>query len=184
MSGPNLGSLITTDEQRDAIHVAVCPVIAGEIVAPGDRVGFIDAVKFTIGHTQNTIGIVDPFLKNMVYPGEKCWMILYPNTITGLRHQWAHPAFKEQEYTVVDVQESEKWLRHWAATKGIEYGQLLHDITTSQYDGERYITAQGVDMHGYEGPGTEEEFWRHAEAVTGTEISEEQRSKTHFSCSC
>jgi hypothetical protein len=38
---PKLGRLIGGDNvQRDAVHIAVAPVIAGETLKPGTRIGF------------------------------------------------------------------------------------------------------------------------------------------------
>ncbi len=98
-----LGRLIGTQSQRDAIHIAVAPVFAGERLEPGERIGFVDprfqervrSVKRDF-HIK-PIGIVDPFLSHPVEEGEWFYMLLYPNTITSLRHEWSHPAFNEGE---------------------------------------------------------------------------------------
>jgi hypothetical protein len=44
------------------------------------------------------IGIVDPFLDQPVRPGEEFWVFVYPNTITGMRHYWQHPAFANPHF--------------------------------------------------------------------------------------
>jgi hypothetical protein len=97
MSGPNLGQLITDgDRRRDAIHIAVAPVTAAEALKPGQHVGFAPAGQTeAVGpvDAHRYIGIVDPFLKDLVHPGQRFWLFLYPNTVTSLRHVWTHPAF-------------------------------------------------------------------------------------------
>ena len=92
MEAPNLGHLITNDmARRDAIHVAVAPVTAGQRLQPGQHVGLDADRRATSGYPR--IGIVDPFLIDDVEEGQEFWLCLYPNTITGLRHVWTHPAF-------------------------------------------------------------------------------------------
>lgn len=95
MNQPQLGQLIENGERRrDAIHIAVAPVTATVRLQPGDHVGLIEeGNKELAGPCEQTIGIVDPFLQTAVEPGERFWLFLYPNTVTGMRHVWSHPAF-------------------------------------------------------------------------------------------
>lgn len=88
----------TPDEaaRRDAIHFAVIPVFAMELLKPGEHVGIVDSNEkgfFVASGAKELIGIVDPFIKRNVEVWEKVWLMLYPNTITNLWHTWTHPAF-------------------------------------------------------------------------------------------
>jgi hypothetical protein len=90
-----LGSLITDGERRrDAIHICVAPVTAACYLEPGHHVGFVEPGNTElVGPCRETIGIVDPYLREAVEPGQRFWLCLYPYTITSLRHAWTHNAF-------------------------------------------------------------------------------------------
>lgn len=78
MSEVKIGELVPVGQGRDAVHVAIIPMVAYRTMRPGERLNN---------------GIVDPFLTRDVCPGERYWLCLYPNTVTSLRHVWTHPAF-------------------------------------------------------------------------------------------
>jgi hypothetical protein len=106
-----LGTIIDETAGRDAIHLAVEPVVAAHMLRPGDDVGFVEG---GVGYCENPVGIVDPFLKERwVQKGQRFWLVVYPRQITSLRHVWTHPAFEEHKNAPTQSKaESEAWLRH------------------------------------------------------------------------
>lgn len=94
MNPPKVGTLITSPQQRDAIHVAIAPVKAAMTLAPGEAIRLTQDGLAEAG--EPAIGIVDPFLTGAVKPGEQFWMFMLPGTTTALRHDWAHTALNEQ----------------------------------------------------------------------------------------
>lgn len=110
MSDPitTLGQLLDSSAQRDAIHIAIAPVVAAEFLRVGQSIALDSAGKAT--GEGAAIGIVDPFLKMPVEPGERFWMFLLPNTVTGMRHHWSHPTFAEQVHVPPAPQSTDKKL--------------------------------------------------------------------------
>jgi hypothetical protein len=176
-----LGKLVQGEPERDAVHIAVVAVVADGVLSAGMRVGFKDGGK--VGRLpQEVIGIVDPFLTETVYPDDKFWMFLLPNTITSLKHNWTHPAFEgERPKSTVDPKvASEAWLRDFI--KGADcpdYETVLAAAANgnvADWD-EDYLHFQDRDAHGEIPP----EFWDHVEIVTGRKCS---KRPTYFSCAC
>lgn len=78
---------------RDAVHVAVIPVIAGEDLRPGTHVGITPRSLRASGSVIPLVGVVDPFLTETVRIGEVCWLFMYPDAVKSLHHDWTHQAF-------------------------------------------------------------------------------------------
>ena len=100
---------------RDAIHVGIIAIEAGELLHPGWHVGVRSDGKAWINTDQ--IGIVDPFLKDLIQPGEIFWLMMYPDSVEHIRHDWIHPAFP-------DTKESEAWLQGVAVDLSYTYEHL------------------------------------------------------------
>lgn len=92
METPKLGQLITEPAGRDAIHLAIAPVVAGQRLRPGERVGLHNGKAYDALNA-DSVGIVDPFLTQHVEAGQSFYLCLYPGSVTSLRHVWTSPAF-------------------------------------------------------------------------------------------
>lgn len=92
-----LGKLITDTAQRDAVHVAVIPVMADEDLSPGARVGVIGYSTLRATKTREAVGVVDPFLVDVVKKGQFFWLFLLPGTTSPPRHHWTHPNIPDEE---------------------------------------------------------------------------------------
>lgn len=113
MDAPVVGKLIENgDRRRDAIHVAIAPVMAAETLFPGQPIGFTDDASLLpdgiaapgphellagVDWPDGPVGVVDPYLHVPVQAGHRFWMFVMPNTVTSLRHVWTHPAFVAKE---------------------------------------------------------------------------------------
>lgn len=194
MSELPLGKIIDGEQQRDAIHIAVAPVIAACSLSPGQHVGFVEgsieqveAIADGPRSPQNkpAIGIVDPFLTVRVMTGDRFWMFLYPQTITSLRHDWTHPAFVAAPVTTksntMHKSESALWLESHADMMDLTYSAMMRDAQTWLEEDEHTV------QHGSESWrsdfGDPVEFWHHYEIVTGTVVPEE-RKRSFYCCSC
>lgn len=179
-----LGQLLTGNEQRDAIHIAVAPVVANEKLYPGQEIGFVDNRQTKVGPSKSPIGIVDPFLKGPVFQDEKFWLWLTPYTIQSLRHEWTHPAFTAQapldtlEKYDAKLSASVKWIENFADNNDVEYDQLIDGAARFIRTGD-YL----IDGGRWEGNYIPDEFWDHYEIVTGTKVNPANKDN-FFSCSC
>jgi hypothetical protein len=189
-----LGTILGDGVARDAIHLAVEPVEAGESLSPGEHIHLRGGKAY--GNTGATglklLGIVDPFLKSKVKPGQRFWLVVYPRQITSLRHVWTHPEFPaipEQAGANSSKAESEQWLRDFcdradcpgydAVMQGI---QGLFRGGSGDYDGGGYVDSSCLHFNGCDAHGEiPAEFWIHAEIVLGKKLDTRPE---YFSCSC
>jgi hypothetical protein len=204
-----LGTLIGENEKRDAIHLAVEPVVANEDLYPGEDIGLIS--PGVGGRSDKPVGIVDPFLEEeIVKKGQHFWLVLYPRQITSLRHVWSHPAFPEEpevsspSQTVFTEEEemkikrvngiisgSEQWLRNFCANNDCPSYETVMEVVMSDEDQGDIDEDYGhtwkknddyIVFYGTDAHASiPDEFWEHVEAVTGKRFT---TRPTHFSCSC
>lgn len=179
---PNIGHDPADGATRDAIHFAVMPIEAGNALAPGARVGLLSDGRAGNVAEDRTIGIVDPFLRKPVPLGGRFWLFLDPGTITGLRHEWAHPAFPRsgEEALLADA-----FIRRVAERIGYGYDFLMEAADRFTEDGDEW----GGD-HTYMGENEAYKrwddwagFWRAYEMVRGVKLKNTDLYAP-FSCSC
>lgn len=179
---PTFGQLIDEHQKRDAVHIAIAPVVAAERLSPGQHIGFSDPgdTEMVGSRAANHIGIVDPFLSAPVYAGERFWMLLYPQTVTGMRHEWEHPAFQAAENS--EKAKSEAWLRNLAIRTDRTYEFLLEagaeaaSGETSPYGGDD-TSAEILNEN-------KADFFYHYEVVTGKRVTKEDQEGVYFRCAC
>ncbi len=192
---PNLTKILTENDfaERDAIHVAVIPVICGEdYMQPGEKVKlkFNDTNIIIPLHNNNDkdyVGVISPFLFDEKYgsinKGDKVYLILKPNSVTEMRHHWKCPSVDNIKK---DVGDAEKWLRNFAEEWRFDYSEMI-EAATNRNQGEwgNYITAHGKDLHSVGELGEDYLiFWEKIEELTGEKFDEEHKEKVTFSCSC
>lgn len=180
-----IGKVLMGDKERDAIHIAVAPTIASCTLQPGQRVGLNDKGE-AVSVVGKNIGIVDPFLIGPVKAGEKFWLFLYPNTVTGLRHEWSHPAYDGIEAKA--RKESEKWLRQFAESNFTPYDaedvagyDAYAELLKAAEEGDFCFSGQPDAL--YES-GPQQEFWGHLENVRGKPFTTNHKANASFRCSC
>lgn len=171
MASIEIGKLLQGKQERDAIHIAIAPMIAVEKLYPGQSVGISDrGVEYACASGQS-IGIVDPFLAHAVLPDQRFWLFLHPNTITSLRHDWTHPMFNQKSV-------SQAWIEQFCIEVDCPYDRLMQGAKDFlEYD--EYLCEGGR----WEGVGVPDEFWEHYQTVTGEIIAPEKRG-SFFTCTC
>lgn len=183
-----LGTIIGPEEKRDAIHLGVEPVIAGQYLNPGDHIVLRNGYAYKTTE-QFSIGIVDPFLSKDygVEEGQRFWLVVKPRTITSLRHVWEHPDFPksnettdetvERVYNALTKDVSEKWIRDFIQANDLPPYEVVMQAVHNRWGDDEYLTISGYDAYG----DIPDEFWDHVEIILDTKVA---NRPTYFSCSC
>lgn len=180
MSDVKLGTIIDATAQRDAIHIAIAPVIAGVRLSPGEHVGFVEEGNTEkVGPSKNPIGIVDPFLRADVKKGDRFYLFLFQNTVTSLRHEWTHPAFRMTS----DKNEARAFIAALAEKIGSPFetfDDLMAHVKSCIESENCFTDSESMRYTWYENQAA---FWKYYEVLTGKKRPE-YVSVFSFSCSC
>lgn len=172
-----LGMQIDETAKRDAIHLAVEPCIAGEDLYPGQHIGILNGEARTTATKK--LGIVDPFINGHIPSGKKFWLIVYPRTITSLRHVWEHPNFTEKGIgELSDIEKSKLWIKEFA-DRIRQHPDSLMEAANLWIESEEYTYDNSESYKDHDEEFTE--FWKHYKIVTGQSPKDET---SFFTCSC
>ncbi len=174
---PQVGTILTGPQQRDAIHMAIAPVFAAEDLQPGQHAGLIrgGATDRVTGDTDEHLGIIDPFLKQTVKAGERCFLFLYPGTISSLRHEWTHEKFNR-------LDKAREWLFFFSQKVCMPVDKILEIsrqmLTTGSYSFGMQETVQDqFNEH-------RSELLTHAAAILDIPVTKKKIDASYFSCAC
>lgn len=196
-----LGSIIGPDEARDAIHLAVENVVAGEVLWPGQPIGLKDDGMAYFHGTASMrgkkhLGIVDPFLVNRVNAGEHFWLVVFPRQIKSLRHVWEHPDFPPSRDNLMlssvthgrddlgtsgedTVAKASVYLHRVARDTERTYEELIQ-LGKDNLDHDEFVTQH--DSESWRDSFDHDRFWDAFKLVTG--IDPGDRGGYIFNCSC
>ena len=173
-----LGTILRVGgQQRDAIHVAVVPVTAGAELKPGQRIALADD-KAVPSTDRATVGIVDPFLQINVPEGDRFWMFLLPNTVTGMRHAWSHPAFPPETSATDPEAEARREIERAASHCGLSVKRMM-EAAFNMVEYEEYTYDNTETYKGYD---RWNEFWSAWSVLTKRPAPADAYSP--FTCSC
>lgn len=179
---------------RDAVHCAVLPVILGESCSPGDHVG-VDRIEdgwyVVTRKAQQLQGIVDPFLRGTLQPHTKCWLLLYPGTVTGMRHHWHEPYLDEIMPENDEYRRAEYWLKTYAQESGASsYERMMEGIKGFLEDHGSYCYGDddGPEYFWKLSDEDRRKFWRYVYIVLNQKMSDdvldELECSSPFRCAC
>ncbi len=169
-----LGETIKEDADRDAIHIAILPVICGENwLIPGTWIKLKDGEAYRCDKSDM---IVDPFLTRSVVKGEKFYACLRPGIVTEMKHVWKSPVVDTPQRIPMDT----KIIHDIAARCRVSYEELIEvakrKVINGLYAMDNRETYKDVSDAEWK------EFWKVFEEVTGLDASDENWAP--FSCSC
>ena len=160
--------------------MAVAPVVAGTTLFPGDRVAFNSSRG--VVRSDDPIGIVDPFLppRIPISAGQKIWLLLFPGSVTGIRHEWNHPAFPMATPAAGPdaalVAASKAWIADYALEfAGHGYESFMADIRGG------HIFYSGRDLHDSDELDDADQLMHHLSVVLGRQVNLHDFS---YGCSC
>lgn len=174
----SIGKTFYESRPRDAVHMALMAVEVGEPLPPGARVILRDGRAVLATRRETPVGIIDPFLgEERAQPGKWVWLFLWPGTISGLRHEWRHPAIDG----ATDKEAARAWVEEFAREAlGLSYDRLMDAAYSTLILDEPVM--DNTEVYKRVAEQKWEVFWKHYATITG-----EGGKRAHgapFTCSC
>lgn len=168
--------LLTTVHQlseRDAVHVAIYPCQAGEMLERGQKVRVKNGKAYYDPKTPD--GIVNPFMfDNDVHDGDWFWLCLMPDTVTGMTHHWDHPKFKATN-NQPNKEQAKEWLTKFAEELSMSLEELIGILVNRENYCLNYDTPERV----YQDVNL---MWHYFSIYTGNCV--EDFDEVLFHCAC
>lgn len=179
----HIGTIHSVELPRDAVHIAVVQITAGETLVAGDYISK-DGLK-----RPPTIGIVDPFLDRQVKIGEKFYLFLFPGSVTDLTHHYTHPILDADDAKVKARNVIMEWVETmvWGDDKEDEAQRAsLYETALKQYRAREPFNFGGLWRNESLDEEVDEEVYMKSiyealEILTGQKATKEQR-ETYYSC--
>lgn len=184
---PVVGQKITGTKPvyRDALHVAIIPLVAGEDMSPGQKIKLkspntdiavkYDPLKDNIH--RDYIGVVDPMLHENVVMGERFYGFMKSGVVKGMRHHWDSNQFPTAGLFIKEEEEDVhyKYLKQHCESNSLNLEQFLETCQTD----EDFMTTMRLEPDDYS---MDDVFWYHLEQYTGMEFEDWQRSGPDWEC--
>lgn len=132
---------------KDAVHVAIVSLRAGQALNPGDHITLNADREAVKAEPKKAFGIVDPFLTEAVPRGTAFWGVLDMDEVPSVRHHWEHKKHSFEAPTVEPKLNA--YLDRYAKKLGVSYTALSEACSKAAND---------EGSTNYSGPLTEEEF--------------------------
>lgn len=184
MDDVRLDQILTGPANRDAVHIAVLPVTVNQNMDPGTKVIVVTQTEGKIpvvgpSKAGPADGVISPFLHEAVKKGQTCYMLLFPGTITSLRHEWTHPKFKSLPANVVtgDIQEARRYFKDHEEEYGYDTDHLIEAVRV----GKEFCFG---DDDGPDWARTNVDFQYYMQTLVGRVFAEDERENMSFWCAC
>lgn len=145
---------------RDAIHVPIISVEAGQPLPPSVFVKLNEQDKAIVCNREDAIGIVDPFGVEVVKG--IFWLYLFPDSVKAVKHVWQHDNIPQKLGTT----ESIAYIKQ--AADDVGQGLSYHDMMSIgfNYQVNKHDSGHHVEDTGIDWP----LFWQHWANITGLAV--------------
>jgi len=108
---------------KDAVHVAIVSLRAGQALKPADHITLNDEREAVRCDPSKSFGVVNPFVNGPTVRGTWFWGLLHMQEVPSVQHHWDHP---EHSFAAPTTEpKRNKYLSEFADKLGITYEALM-----------------------------------------------------------